>query len=267
MTDRQPSSEPMSYSERLIAILRAFAEGPDVLSVKTISERLSLPPSSTHRVLEALVEVGFLERAPQRRYRIGTEFYRIAALVEHRFELVAAAKPFLAHVVEQCGETCLLGLLTPSRSRIVLAHKIDTQLPLRFRFDLLQNITPAWGSLGRSIMAWLGDADLRRVIAEAEPSPVTGKPLPDLRTLQRDLQRIRTRGVAITRGQRAAPDAIGISAAFFDATGQVRGAIGVVAPEFRLTPEKTEMIGHLVKVQAANLSRVLGYRATQSRAG
>ena len=267
MIEMQSVSEPLSYSERLIAILKAFAEGPDVLSVKAISERLSLPPSSTHRVLEALVEVGFLERAPQRRYRIGTEFFRIAALVEHRFELVAAAKPLLAQTVEQCGETCLLGLLTPSRSRIVLAHKIDTRLPLRFKFDLLQNITPAWGSLGRSIMAWLGDGDLRRVIAEAEPSPVTGKPLPDLETLQQELQRIRTRGVAMTRGQRAAPDAVGISAAFFDATGQVRGAIGVVAPEFRLTTEKTAMIGDLVRTQSASLSRILGYRATQSRAG
>jgi len=267
MTETQSVSDSMSYSERLIAILKAFAEGPDILGIKAISERLSLPPSSTHRVLEALVEVGFLERAPQRRYRIGTEFFRIAALVEHRFQLVAAAKPFLTETVETCGETCLLGLLTPSRSRIVLAHKVDTQLPLRFKFDLLQNITPAWGSLGRSIMAWLADADLRRVIAEAEPSPVTGKPLPDFRTLQRDLQRIRTQGFAVTRGQRAAPDAIGISAAFFDATGQVRGAIGVVVPEFRLTPEKTAMISDLVMTQSANLSRLLGHRSTQAWAG
>jgi DNA-binding IclR family transcriptional regulator len=267
MRPAQQPADQMSYAGRLIAVLNAFAEGPDVLSVKELSEQLSLPASSTHRVLEALVEAGFLERARQRRYRIGTEFFRIAARVEHRFELVAAAKPLMARAVEQCGETCLLGLLTASRNKIVLAHKVDTQLQLRFKFDLLQNITPAWGSLGRSIMAWLSDADLRRVISEAEPSPVTGKPLPDLETLQRELRRTRTRGVAVTRGQRAAPDAVGISAPFFDATGQVRGAIGVVAPEFRLTPEKTSAISDLVKTQAGKLSRVLGHRTVQSRAG
>jgi DNA-binding IclR family transcriptional regulator len=81
------------------------------------------------------------------------------------------------------------------------------------------------------------------------------------------LRRTRTRGVAVTRGQRAAPDAVGISAPFFDATGQVRGAIGVVAPEFRLTPEKTSAISDLVKTQAGKLSRVLGHRTVQSRAG
>jgi IclR family acetate operon transcriptional repressor len=256
MRPAQQPADQMSYAGRLIAVLNAFAEGPDVLSVKELSEQLSLPASSTHRVLEALVEAGFLERARQRRYRIGTEFFRIAARVEHRFELVAAAKPLMAQAVEQCGETCLLGLLTASRNKIVLAHKVDTQLQLRFKFDLLQNITPAWGSLGRSIMAWLSDADLRRVISEA-----------DLETLQRELRRTRTRGVAVTRGQRAAPDAVGISAPFFDATGQVRGAIGVVAPEFRLTPEKTSAISDLVKTQAGKLSRVLGHRTVQSRAG
>jgi DNA-binding IclR family transcriptional regulator len=256
-------SETMSYAERLVAILKAFAEGADVLTVKAISERLNLPASSTHRVLEALVESGFLERAPQRRYRIGTEFFRIAALVEHRFELVAAAKPLMVQIVEECGETCILGLLTPSRSRIVLAQKVDTHVPLRFRFDILQNISPAWGSLGRAVMAWLNDVDLRRVVAEAEPSPVTGETLPEWPALQRELLGIRRRGIAISRGKRGGPDAVGVASPFFDATGQVRGAIAVVAPEFRLKPEKIAAIGDLTRRQAGELSRILGFDVTR----
>lgn len=248
-----------TYVERLVGILRLFSEESETLGVKEIAERLALPPSSVHRTLEPLVALGLVERAPLRRYRIGTELYRIAARIETRFELIATAKPLVAELAAESGETCLLGLLTPSRSRIVLSHKIDTELPHRFKFDLLTNITPVWGSLGRSILAWLAPADVRRALAEAEPSPVSGAPVPDWAALQEDFAQIRARGVAVSRGQRAAPNAVGVSAAFFDAAGHVRGGLAVVAPDFRMGPERIATIETLVKLHARQLSRLLGH--------
>ncbi len=251
--------KPASYVERLFGILRLFSEGSETLGVKEISERLALPASSVHRILEPLVRLGLLERAPLRRYRVGTELFRIAARIENRFELITIAKPLIAEIAAETQETCLLALLTPSRSRIVLSYKIDTNLSHRFKFDLLTNITPVWGSLGRSILAWLKPADVRRALAEAEPSPATGAPVPDWNSFQDDLKLIRERGVAISRGQRAAPNAVGVSASFFDASGQVRGGLGVVAPDIRMSPQRVASIETLVKLHSRQLSRLLGH--------
>ncbi len=256
-----------SYAERLIGVIQAFAEGPEVLTLKELGERLHLPPSSVHRALEPLVELGLVERAPRRRYRMGPELYRIAARVEHRFELVTVAKPLMAEIVAACGETCLLAIFSGSQRRILLAHKVDTKLSLRFKFDLLQNITPVWGSLGRAILAWLPPSEVQAIMTEAEPSPVTGKAVPSLTTLQQEFDEIRRRGIAVSHGQRAAADAIGVSAPFFDATGQVRGGLGVVAPEFRMAPDKVAKVGRLVAQKAAQLSDILGHRPLGSRAG
>ncbi|MYZ48587.1 IclR family transcriptional regulator [Propylenella binzhouense] len=258
---------PSSYAERLLGALRLFAEHSDVLTIKEVGEKLGLPPSSAHRVLEPLVELGLVERAPQRRYRIGTEFFRIAMRVQDRFEIVSLARPLVEEAAERTGETCLLALLAPSRRRIVLAYKADTKLPLRFKFDLLENITPAWGSLGRAIMAWLSPTDLARIIEEAGPSPVTGQMLPSLDQLQKEFVEIRRRGVASSKGQRGASDAYGISAPFFDANGQVRGAIGVVAPEFRVGQDAAANTAQVVKRQAAELSRLCGHRVNETRTG
>jgi IclR family acetate operon transcriptional repressor len=250
---------PASYVERLFAILRLFSEGSETLGVKEISERLGLPASSVHRILEPLVRLGLLERAPLRRYRVGTELFRIAARIENRFELITIAKPLMAEMAAESNETCIFGLLTPSRSRIVLSYKIDTPLSHRFKFDLLTNITPVWGSLGRSVLAWLKPADVRRALAEAEPSPVTGAAVPDWGAFQNDLKQIRERGVAISHGQRAAPNAVGVSAPFFDASGQVRGGLGIVAPDVRMPPERIAAIETLVKLHSRHLSRLLGH--------
>ena len=251
--------KPASYVERLFGILRLFSEGSETIGVKEISERLALPASSVHRILEPLVRLGLVERAPLRRYRIGTELFRIAARIENRFELIAIAKPLVAEIAAETEETCLLGLLTPSRSRIVLSYKVDTNLPHRFKFDLLTNITPVWGSLGRSILAWLKPVDIRRALAEAEPSPATGAPVPDWNSFQDDLLLIRERGVAISRGQRAAPNAVGVSSPFFDAGGHVRGGLGVVAPDIRMSPQRIVSIETLVKLHSRHLSRLLGH--------
>jgi len=248
---------PASYVERLFAILRLFSEGSETLGVKEMSERLALPASSVHRILEPLVRLGLLERAPLRRYRVGTELFRIAARIENQFELITIAKPLMAELAAESKETCIFGLLTPSRSRIVLSYKIDTPLSHRFKFDLLTNITPVWGSLGRSVLAWLTPADVRRALSEAEPSPVTGAPVPDWKTFQNDLKRIRERGVAVSHGERAAPNAIGVSAPFFDASGQVRGGLGIVAPDVRMSPERIAALETLVKLHSRHLSRLL----------
>jgi DNA-binding IclR family transcriptional regulator len=253
------AAKPASYVERLFCILRLFSEGSETLGVKEISERLTLPPSSVHRILEPLVRLGLVERAPLRRYRVGTELFRIAARIENRFELIAIAKPLIAEIAAETKETCLLGLLTPSGSRIVLSYKIDTQFSNRFNFDLLTNITPVWGSLGRAILAWLKPADVRQALAEAGPSPATGAPVPDWKSFQDDLKLIRERGVAVSRGQRAALNAVGVSTPFFDASSRVRGGLGVVAPDVRMLPERIASIETLVKLQARNLSRLLGH--------
>src|ERR1035437_1848685 len=260
------AAKPASYVERLFGILRLFSEGSETLGVNEISERLALPSSSVHRNLEPLVRLGLVERAPPRRYRVGTELFRIAARIENRFELITIAKPLIAEIAAESKETCILGLLTPSRSRIVLSYKIDTHLSHRFKFDLLTNNTPVWGSLGRCVLAWLKPADVRRALAEAEPSPATGAPVPDWNSFQDDLRLIRERGVAISCGQRAAPNAVGVSAPFFDASDQVRGGLGVVAPGVRMLPEETAAFKTLVKRHSRHLSRLLGHYSGRTSA-
>jgi DNA-binding IclR family transcriptional regulator len=251
------TTTPIGHAERLILLLTAFAEGPDVMSVKELAEKLGLPQSSTHRLLESLVATGLIGRAPHRKYRIGTELFRLAAIVEDRFELVATARPIMQQVVAASGETCLL--LTRSRSTYLLAEKCDSPSPLRFRFQLHQNLSLLWGSAGRAILAWLEMADIRRVIEEAEEAPASHERVPAYQDLLGRLAEIKQQGFAFTKGQRSVPDAVGMGVPFFDVGGQVCGSLAVVAPEFRLNAEKQQLIVRHLRRSAAELSRALGY--------
>ena len=168
-------------------------------------------------------------------------------------------------VAERCGEICLLGVLSPSRQRMLVAHKIDSSQPLRFRFPILDTISPVWGSLGRATLAHLSAADLNLILSQAEPSSVDHAPVPDLESFRAELEAIRQNGVSITKGQRIAPDAIGVASPFFEANGRVRGALGIVVPDIRFPEKWQATLTQLVRSKAAELSYLLGARNTKNR--
>ena len=250
---------PVIYAERVVAILSALADGPDLWSVTGLAQALSIPASSVHRTLDHLVTLEYVERAPRRRYRIGSEFFRVAARVESRFELVGIAKPIMQSIVAECEETCLLGVLAPSRKRLLVAHKIESAQALRFRFGILDNIPLAWGAIGRVILAHLSATDLRAALAEAPVSPVNAAPAPELSDLTMELEAVRRHGFAMSAGQRVAPDAVEVAAPFFGAGGQVRGSLGVIMPDLRANDALQGSLAQLLRIKANHLSRQLGF--------
>ena len=77
--------------------------------------------------------------------------------------------------------------------------------------------------------------------------------------LQQALEKIRTDGYAISRGDYVA-DAIGIGAPVFNAEGELACSIGIITPEIRLSDENSlDTLSGYVKSFAGELSADLGY--------
>ena len=257
MVSESPSMPAGSYAERLIGILVAIADGPDVLSIKALSERLGLAPSSIHRVLAPLVSAGLIDRAPQRRYQIGTEFFRIAACVESRFLVSSAAKPIMQKIVNRTGESCLLGILNRSQKSIVMAHAVEGRLPLNDLDGVLANASPLRSGLGHAIMAWLDDNEVRVMLATVRDAAV------DLAILRQEFSIIQRQGIAASTRSCSGVKACELAAPFFDESGKVRGSIGVILPKFHIGPRGKE-IASIVRDEANNLSKDLGYKARKA---
>lgn len=254
---RTPASA--GYAERLLAVQQAFAEGPEDLSLAQLSTRLGLPPSSVHRLLEPLVTTGLVDRAPGRRYRIGAEMFRLSALVSQRFDLVAHARARMRELVRRTGQTCMLGVLSRSRTEFVVAEKIDSPEPLGVRIAMYEQQPLVWGSLGRSILAFLDQPHVCAAVAAARDGAVADRRPPDVAQLSEELHAIQRAGVAVTRGQVAQPELVGMSTPVFGADGRVRGALGLASPPACADPLFRTRASALLREQALALSRTLGY--------
>jgi DNA-binding IclR family transcriptional regulator len=246
-----------SAAARVLRLLQCIAEGEREFALKDLAARTGLAPSTTHRLLGFLVHADLVEHAGPKAYRLGPELFRIGALVLQKFELHKMARPLLHELWKQWQETCSFCLYKPATRTATVVDTIRTPHPLQFALDLHSEISLAWGSMGRSILAFLPNEDVEAVLALERRGPISGKHLPTRRAMRQDLERIRQRGYAVYEDKTL--DMAGVTAPVFGPGGIVAGCIGVTMPASRFRkPDESELCAAVVD-KARRLSAAAGF--------
>ena len=242
---------------RTIEVLRYIAKHSDI-AIRDVSLALGLAPSTCHRLLELLQREGMVEHDKARkRYRIGTEFFRLSAQVHARFDVRALALPYLRRVVDNCNETCILTLYDTALRRLFIVERADSTHVLRYELPMNTPISLMWGSSGRSVLAYLPPEVVDDIYEQEAASPGTGEKRPAREQLDAILADIRRKGVATSAGQRIA-EAVGIFAPVYRADNRVIGSLGITIPNTRIGAADMDGFCDLIRSTSTELSRTLG---------
>ncbi|MEN4450154.1 IclR family transcriptional regulator [Mycobacterium sp. SM3041] len=103
------SCPPSAVLERASLVLGTF-DGPGRQTFTQIVRRTGLPRTSVHRILEHLVELGWLRRNG-RDYELGFRLAELGYLAIHQDRLHRAAMPFLWDLHQATGHTVNLAIL------------------------------------------------------------------------------------------------------------------------------------------------------------
>lgn len=110
-----PINESSGSLGKALAILRCFVDRQERWGVKELSVALGLPVSTVHRFLKVLTSEGFLVFDPDiQKYRVGMEFFRLAAVLSRRLPISDLAKRYMGDIVERLGESCWLAMFDPA---------------------------------------------------------------------------------------------------------------------------------------------------------
>lgn len=261
---RAPNEESTSSGTvaRIALMLRVLAETNGDATLGDIAQKMKLPASTTHRLLNLLLEQGFVDRGQGNTYRPGLEFLRVGGLVASRAQLTEVAHGFMQAVVDACDETCVLSVYMPRNRSTMIAKAIYGSHPLRYEAVLYEPSSLVWGATGKGILAFLPPEASEDIIAHEGPSPAAGRAL-NRAQLQRDLAQVRRQGYAHTRGQKI-QGAVGLSAPVFNAFGVV-AALCITVPDTRFQPETEPRLAAVLKEQAARFSNALGWRGAPAR--
>jgi DNA-binding IclR family transcriptional regulator len=249
-------SETLGTIERVLSLLTVIAESERALGVKDVSDALQLPMSTSHRLLDLLLEAGFVEKdQAKRRYAVGLEFLRLASLVTQKTSYPALVQPILDQITAKSGETSIYTTYLPAPRAVMYAAKSDSPDSLRFRITLFQQTPLEWGASSLAILAFLPAGIQEEVFANPSPSLTARKRLSRSAFFQR-IETVQRTGFAFTESEKL-QDSVGIAAPVMISEVNVVGSIALTIPKVRFIQSKLASYATIVKQAANGVSRRL----------
>lgn len=179
---------------RYAAVLDAVAARPEGLILAEITRITGLPQGTVHRLISALLKVGYIERRENRKiYVVGNRLMRLLYLRLPRATLADIARPVLDELAHRFNETAFLAKL--ERDTV---ESVATVMPARDRHAHVQpgRIMPLHAAASaKAIFAFQNDELLGRALA-AERDAFTPKTLTRRKDVLAEFERVRGTGYA-----------------------------------------------------------------------
>ncbi|PKW16650.1 IclR family transcriptional regulator [Saccharopolyspora spinosa] len=255
---RRAGSEALQGSQsvrRALDLLSLVAswERRGGLSVAAVAEETGLAKSTTHRLLSELLQAGYLEQGPDRRYRLGPEAYVVGVAAEERYgvqQQSLAAATRLAGVSEDVAVVSIR-----RRHHHVCVYREEGRWPIRSHVLQVGDRLPLGvGAAGLAFLAAM-EADEAVAIVEANEPEIERdyRPLSTAMILKLVEEARERGGVAINRGM-VVDDSVGISMGVPARAGHPVVAVGIATIASRMQPEREQWLESLLRRETDHLA-------------
>jgi DNA-binding IclR family transcriptional regulator len=182
--------------ERALDILDAFSLATPELSLTKLAERTGLPKSTVVRLVAILIDRGYLERiAESESFRIGVRAFEVGCIYIQSTSLEAEARPIMARLAEETGQTANLGIL--DQGELVHLAVEPPNRPVRYWATPGKREDAHYTGLGKVLLAALSEDRLAAHLAARPLVAVTPRSIVDPAALRAELDRVRANGFAI----------------------------------------------------------------------
>jgi DNA-binding IclR family transcriptional regulator len=257
-TDSLPSTPTVQVIERMFNLLEVLASREDPVSLKEISEKTGLHPSTAHRILNDLTIGRFVDRPEAGSYRLGMRLLELGNLVKARLSVRDAALTPMRELhkliqqpvnlsVRQGDEIVYVERAYSERSGMQVVRAIGGRAPLHLT------------SVGKLFLAADEPQRVRAYATRTGLAGNTRNSLTQLATLERELNQCRQAGVArdneeLELGVRC------MAAGIYDDQYRLVAGLSISAPADRIDEN---WVGKL-RSTAAEISIALGCPRSQA---
>ena len=249
-----PATPNIQVIERMFTLIDVIASREEAISLKEISERTGLHPSTTHRILNDLAVGRFVDRPEAGSYRLGMRLLELGNLVKGRLNVRDVAFQPMRELhkliqqpvnlsMRQGDEIVYVERAFSERSGMQVVRAIGGRAPLHLT------------SVGKLFLAMDDELRVRAYATRTGLSGQTRNSITQLPILERELSKVRQSGVArdneeLELGVRC------IAAGIYDDQGKLLAGLSISAPADRLDE------AWLPKLQAKEeeISHGLGYK-------
>ena len=249
-----PATPNIQVIERMFALIDVLASKEEAISLKEISEKTGLHPSTTHRILNDLAVGRFVDRPEAGSYRLGMRLLELGNLVKGRLnvrdvallpmrELHKLTQQPVNLSMRQGDEIIYVERAFSERSGMQVVRAIGGRAPLHLT------------SVGKLFLALDDPSRIRAYATRTGLSGQTRNSITQLPVLERELAKARQNGVArdneeLDLGVRC------MASGIYDDQGHLVAGLSISAPADRLDETWLPKL----QLTTQEISRSLGFK-------
>lgn len=234
-------------------VIETLAQSAKPLGVSELARMLDLQKSNTHRILNTLMELGYVQKEPGTPlYQLSLKAWEIGCKVINRNHLRRAARPLVRQLHEETTELVYLAVL--NGIDILYLDTIDAVYPLQPGITIGRRVPAAFPASGRVLLAHQPDPEqlLARTVREVPQAASL-----DIPKLLAEFDEIRRRRFAITIGGWTS-GRNSIAAPITSGQRPALAAVGVGGPADRMGPARLDTLAKSVLNAATRIAEILG---------
>jgi DNA-binding IclR family transcriptional regulator len=233
-----------------LIVLEALIQRGEPCGVSDLAVALGMSKSNAHRLLNTLVETGFVN-AIDGRYEASLKVWELGTHVIKNYDVRDLARPAMTRLVRETAEGVRLTVLDPKSLEVVYIDKIDSPQDVR-PFSEVGGRAPAHcTSNGKILLAYQDERFIKRVSRKLKA--YTQWTITDPDAFMRELKKARTDGFALN-SREYSPQVSGVAAPIFDGDHTVIAALSIAAPADRMRPPVLRKVTAVLCDAAASVS-------------
>ncbi|MFI1564220.1 IclR family transcriptional regulator [Streptomyces sp. NPDC020490] len=247
---KPPAGGGVQSLERAFDLLERMADAGGEVGLSELSASSGLPLPTIHRLMRTLVACGYVRQQTNRRYALGPRLIRLG---ESASRLLGAwARPHLARLVEETGETANMALL--DGDEVVYVAQAPSKHSMRMFTEVGRRVLPHSTGVGKALLATVPDDEVRALLARTGMPALTDRTITTPDGFLAALREVRRLGYAMDDNEQE----IGVRCLAVPVPGSpTAAAISISGPAGRVTETATERIVPVLQQVARELSESL----------
>jgi DNA-binding IclR family transcriptional regulator len=238
---------------RIFDVLELLVGHPDGMTLTEIVSHLVMPISSAHNLLQRMVAADVVSVSGDLRYGLGARAVRLGIRIVGELDVKAAARRPLQELARVTGDDVYLAMRFGNVVSYV--ERVEGTRVVSVDIRLGQPLFLHATSVGKLFAAH--NAQLQKLLFGQDRPRLTSHTLVDEAALEREFDRIRKSGYALSR-EEALPGIVGLAVPVYDAESELVAAVHISTLSVELTKARERQLVAEATAAAASIERELG---------
>lgn len=187
--------------DKAFAILDYVTESPRPVSAAQIAKDLNLPKSSTHNLVNALLQKGVLRKDENNLFYLGSYLLYWAGKFEEQQEVIALFNELILSEPVLALNTITLSTLDYTTGQVVYLACHESPLPLGFAFRVGMRVPALFSATGKAMMSTLPAEEVKAIYANGLPQPLTPYGVHSFEMLFNEFSQVNNTRISLDNGQ------------------------------------------------------------------